>query len=244
MQSLSALEMIQIWEWGQHKHIVDRAVGLLTLALPDLAPEQVASLTVGQRNARLLRLRAEMLGPHLSGFAECPLCRTKLEFGVEVSSLLLPEPEQGEFDLDTQGYTLHCRLPTSHDLAAIVGQSEIEAARQLLITRCIVHATHNGTPLAADSIPDAVIPELASAVSQRDPQAEMQFALECPDCGHEWSTLFDIVSYFWTELGDRVRHLLYDVHTLALAYGWGESDILGMSATRRQLYLNWASERP
>jgi hypothetical protein len=37
-----------------------------------------------------------------------------------------------------------------------------------------------------------------------------------------------------------VRRLLREVHTLALAYGWREADILNMSARRRRFYLEMA----
>ena len=50
-------------------------------------------------------------------------------------------------------------------------------------------------------------------------------------------TVFDIVSFFWTELEVWVARVLSDVHTLAQAYGWSEHDILSLSLTRRQCYL-------
>lgn len=241
MQPLSAFEMVQIWEWGQHKHPVDRALGLLTLALPELPAAEVATLSVGQRNTRLLTLHEQTLGATLNGYAECTQCGEKLEFSVAVSALRLPEPEQHEFELAVQGFDLRCRLPTSQDLAALVSYSDAEAARLLLLQRCILQASHNGVPIATNALPEGLIPDLASAISAHDPQADMHFALECPACGQEWSALFDIVTFFWTELGDRVRRLLYDVHLLAQAYGWGEADILTMSATRRQIYLEWVN---
>jgi hypothetical protein len=49
--------------------------------------------------------------------------------------------------------------------------------------------------------------------------------------------VFDIISFFWTELDSLARRLLQDVHVLAKAYSWREADILSMSATRRQFYL-------
>jgi hypothetical protein len=35
----------------------------------------------------------------------------------------------------------------------------------------------------------------------------------------------------------RARRLLIEVHSLASAYGWSETDILSMSEPRRALYL-------
>jgi hypothetical protein len=61
--------------------------------------------------------------------------------------------------------------------------------------------------------------------------------LRCPDCGHDWQSVFDIASFFWTEISVQARRLLQDVATLARAYGWREADILEMSSARRAFYL-------
>ena len=52
-----------------------------------------------------------------------------------------------------------------------------------------------------------------------------------------WAVMFDVVSFFWSEICVQAKRLLREVHTLARAYGWREVDILGMSTARRQFYL-------
>jgi len=47
----------------------------------------------------------------------------------------------------------------------------------------------------------------------------------------------DIVAFFWEEISAKANRLLEEVHTLALAYGWNEMDILSMSVRRRQFYF-------
>jgi hypothetical protein len=49
--------------------------------------------------------------------------------------------------------------------------------------------------------------------------------------------LFDAGSFFWSELGAWARRLLHEIHSLARAYGWSESEILTLSPARRQAYL-------
>jgi hypothetical protein len=61
--------------------------------------------------------------------------------------------------------------------------------------------------------------------------------LHCPLCSHSWQALFDIASFFWTEISAHARRLLREVDALARAYGWSEAEILGLSASRRQAYL-------
>ena len=237
MRALSANDIVQIWEWGQDKHPVDRALALLALACPELAPEQLQSLTIGQRNSRLLALREKTLGPTLKGFAECAQCGTSLEFAVEVGAIRRPEVAAQAYSLQVDGLTLRFRPLNSLDLAAIVGLAEVGAARRCLIERCLLQATQDGQPLSAAELPESALAALVDALTEHDPQSETRFHLTCAACGHGWSTLFDIVSFFWTELDGRARRLLAEVHALARAYGWREADILAMSEARRHFYL-------
>ena len=237
MQSLTAYQVVQVWEWGHGQHAVDRALLLLAQAFPALPREQLANLTVGQRNRRLLLLRQMTFGDQLDGMGTCPACSEQLTFQIQVSELILPEPNQTTFSFSAENLHLQMRLPNSHDLAAIVGLDGQAAGRELLLKRCVLDARRGDQPLPR--LPDALIPLLTDAVTEHDPQAEMRFALQCPACGEAWSALFDIVTFLWSEIDGRARRLSRDVHLLAQAYGWREVDILAMSATRRQLYLEW-----
>ena len=79
-------------------------------------------------------------------------------------------------------------------------------------------------------------------MAEADPQADIQLALSCPACGHQWLSTFDIVSFFWSEINAWAYRILREVHILASAYGWREADILAMSPYRRQLYLEMVSK--
>jgi hypothetical protein len=241
MRALSAHDVVQLWEWGRDKHPVDRALVLLRLACPELMPEQLQRLTIGQRNSCLLSLREQTLGPALKGFAECPHCRAPLEFSVEVAAIRLPEPAAPECNLEVDGVALRFRPLDSLDLAAIVGLGDMGAARLRLIERCLLEATQEGQSLAAAELPESALVALVDALAECDPQAETRFQLTCTACGHRWSALFDVVSFFWTELGARAERLLVEVHTLARAYGWPEADILAMGEARRHFYLELVS---
>ena len=238
MRALSADDIVRVWEWGQDKHPVDRALMVLSLAQPELTAQELAGLSVGQRNTRLLTVRERTLGGRLDGFAQCPLCGESLEFDVEVDDIRQPEVVVQELVLEHDGYRLHCRLPNSSDLAAVVTAQSVEHARRQLIERCIQRAEKAGDATPVADLPETLLPALSEAVQAHDPQSDMRFALDCAACGHEWSVQFDIVAFLWTELGDRTRRLRLDVHTLARAYGWHEREILNMSAASRQFYLD------
>jgi len=237
VRALSAPDIVKIWEWGQDKHPIDRALRLLALACPELTHEQLRLLTVGQRNTRLLALREQTFGPNLCGFAECTRCGTPLEFSIAASAIRQPEPVEQTYSLKIDGLEIRFRLLNSEDLAAIVGLTDADVARLRLIERCLVETKQKGQTLALSNLPEPVLAALIDAVTERDPQAETRFQLTCAACDHGWSALFDIASFFWTELSARAQRHLFEVQALAHAYGWREADILAMSDARRGFYL-------
>lgn len=237
MRALSAGEVIQIWEQGRDRHPVDRALLLLAVGQPNLAPETLASLTMGQRNHRLLEMRQATIGDALDGLATCPQCRETLEFSTRVSDLLLPEPDQPAFTLQAEDYQIRYRPPDSRDLVAILGSPDHEAARDRLLQRCVQQVTQGDQEIPLAMLPAALLVTLGEDMLNQDQQAEMRFAFVCPACSHQWSALFDIVSFLWAELAARAQRLLLEVHQLARAYGWPEADILSMSSQRRHAYL-------
>jgi hypothetical protein len=173
----------------------------------------------------------------LNGFAECTQCATPLEFSIEAAAIRQPEPTEQIYSLETDGLHIRFRLLNSEDLAAIVGLTEVGVARQRLIERCVLAAAQDGQPPTPPALTESVLAALVDALAERDPQAETRFQLTCEACEHRWSALFDIVSFFWTELSARAQRYLLEVHALARAYGWREADILAMTDTRRGFYL-------
>jgi hypothetical protein len=240
MHPLSANEIVWVWDWGQQRHPVDQALLLLKLAQPELTPAQAAALTVGQRNALLLELRSKTLGPTLHGSARCTQCSAELEFSLNDATLRAPEPESKEYTVTVDDYVVRFRLPDSVDLAAVTGCQGVEAARLLLIERCVLDAQRSGREISTQALSDRVTAALAEAVAEHDPEIDIRVRLTCAMCGHTWSAVFDIVSFFWAEIDTLARRLLQDVHILARAYGWREADILALSTRRRQYYLELA----
>jgi hypothetical protein len=86
-------------------------------------------------------------------------------------------------------------------------------------------------------LPESVVSAMAEQMAQADAPADIQLALTCPVCGQHWQAIFDIVSFFWSEIDAWAYRTLRDVHCLAAAYGWREADILALSPWRRQFYL-------
>jgi hypothetical protein len=195
---------------------------------------------VGQRDRRLLALRQMTMGSRLNSVITCPDCSDRLEFALNVSDICVGELSDDTcIDKAVQIGEFECqfRLPNSRDLALLTAAQTVDDAYRSLIASCVLHVSQAGTSVSWDALPSEAIAQLAQHISDCDPQAEVMLDLDCPACGHRWQTVFDIVSFFWTELDSLARRLLQDVHVLAKAYGWREADILSMSATRRQFYL-------
>jgi hypothetical protein len=258
MRGLLAQELLYIWEVALRQHPVDRALTILATALPEVPRDELLALNVGQRDAHLLAIREQTFGSQLAGFAECPACQERLEFmlnvadirvmaqiegGTEEATKNMTEgainraPTEGVYQVTIEGYDLRFRLPDSIDLAQIAHCGDVDAARNLLVQRCVLQLSQDGVEVAARALPETVMTLLAGSMGQHDPQSDVQLNLSCPACGQSWPVMFDIVSFFWTEICAQAKRLLREVHTLARAYGWCEADILSMSSARRQFYL-------
>jgi hypothetical protein len=250
MQGLSGSKLLQVWEAGQRQKPLERAVTILDHVLPYHAHTQLAELPIGRRDELLFNARAATFGSYLRSLVECQNCGEQLEFGFEASDLgIMPETADVELEpvgtlqqFSEDGYTVEFRLLTGLDLETLRREAGPELARSELVHTCIRKVWREGEEITVDRLPDPIIDALAVRLAERDPHALIEFDLECPACGRRWQTTFDIVSFFWAEIEAAARHLLREVHTLARAYGWRETDILALSAARRQAYLEMVVE--
>jgi uncharacterized protein (UPF0212 family) len=246
MHGLSARELLYVWEVALQQHSVDRALTILAMALPEMLRDELLTLSVGGRDAHLLTVRERTFGSQLAGFAECPACQKQLEFAFNMADIRAVPQTEGAinrtftheaYEVTIEGYNLSFRLPNSLDLAQTARCGDVVAARNLLVQRCVLQAYRNSVEVEVAILPEQVVVGLAERMGESDPQAEVELNLSCPVCGQSWSVMFDIVSFFWSEICVQAKRLLREVHTLARAYGWREADILSMSTARRQFYL-------
>ncbi|PYK48694.1 MAG: hypothetical protein DME51_10765 [Verrucomicrobia bacterium] len=83
---LSPEKILDVWEAGRQQHELDRALTLLTAA-SGLSRDELADLTIGERDARLLRLRKLVLGAGAAGISECPECGERVEFAIDTATI-------------------------------------------------------------------------------------------------------------------------------------------------------------
>jgi hypothetical protein len=224
MQTWSAEELLAVWEAGRQQHALDRALTLLAAATPGATRSALADLTIGERDARLLELRALVLGARAQGFTECPACAERIEFPCDTADFT-HRKERAPARRRNAANGFH--QPNSRDLALVVAAEDEQQALHILLERCGLQSD-----LSEDDIEAA-----SRALLAADPQAEIILSLHCPGCGHRWELLFDIAEFFWREIAGQAQRLLREIDALARAYGWTEREILSLPPQRRQTYL-------
>jgi hypothetical protein len=238
MQAPTALALLDVWESTLGKDLARCGLALLAAACPGSDVDLLATLSIGERDRRLLSLRESVFGPRMTMLATCARCEETLEFELSAAELQTPPAtaENGAaLAVDHDAWHVELRAPDSRDLIAAADAPQ--HAEDVLFARSVRAATFAGTPADPLGIPSDVRALAAERLAAVDPQADLQFALTCAKCGSDWRAPLDIVSFLWAELDAWAGRMLRDVHVLASAYGWAEGDILALSAARRGHYL-------
>jgi hypothetical protein len=235
--------LLLAWEDGAGADPVRRALFLLRAGRPDIAEEEWANASIGERDRALLRLRELWFGRELQTVTRCPRCGERLESAFQTSDLdrgsrVDPVPSRvPTLGIEQQGYEIRFRLPTSADLSSFLAVDPAQRTPLLLLQRCVTGVRREGCPMAVDELPDKLVDAVAEQMERSDPAVLTQVELTCPACNDRWQSLFDIAAHLWGDLDDWAHHLLDEVHRLATAYGWTEAEILQMRASRRRQYL-------
>lgn len=261
--AMNAAALLAVWEEGVSLSPIQRALQLLATVWPEFSPDDWAHASIGVRDERLLAVREELFGSQLEATTACPKCgehietsftlenirvppasrasdaqhdHERLEGARELSQLGDPTLPPARVKVQACGYQVECRLPTSADLLEVTKGGD--GGRERLLERCVQVAKNGNGALYARELPEEVIKAITEEMVRADPQADVQVELACPTCRHSWLMVFDILSYLWNEIDDWAQRVLHEVHSLAIAYGWTEREILGMSARRRRSYLD------
>lgn len=237
IRTISARELLDVWERGLRQPPVQRALLLLAAATGEPV-ETLAQMSIGQRDGLLLDARVATFGSLITAVAYCPTCGEALELTFDADDIRaharMP-PER--LTLQLEDYEVVFRLPNSLDVNMAAATAEPE---KRLLERCLINLSKRGRKRQAHDLPETLYVEIAQRMAEADPQAEVELELDCPACGHTWLTVFDIVSYFWGELQAWAQRILREIHILARCYGWSENEILSIPPQRRQFYLQMA----
>lgn len=232
MPGLGPLPLLAAWERGTREAPVERALTLLAAARGG-TDEDSAAVDVGSREVFLAELLESTTGGLVWGRMECESCGEQLDVPVDVAAIArLPVPEPGALLSTTvDGAEVEFRLPTTADLRTLRGLAP-GAARDLLLVRCVGEG--------AGAVPEAVAEAIDAAMEHTSPAGAIEIVVGCPNCGTETATALDVSVLLWAEVEAQAVALIGDVHALATAYGWTETDVLALTPERRATYLNLA----
>lgn len=224
---------LDLWEAGAGATPAGRALLLLEAA----GHGGAATWSVGARDRALL---TQCCPERLAALAQCPGCGELLDVDVDVDARAFPElaATPASVTVERDGHRVHARAPSAGDLAALPADGPVGRLAAGLLRACVRAAEHDGRPVAADALPDEVLRAVEEALAAAEPGGELSLGMTCAACGVAWDEVLDPVRFAWARVEDGARALAADVHALACAYGWGESEILALSPPRRRLYLS------
>lgn len=241
MSPLSAEAVLAIWEEAKEADPVQGPLAILAIAMPELSREQLLDMSVGERDALLLRLRELLFGAAFAGFVCCPACGERLEFNVALGDV--PDTPQAdvpdsELTVEEGGLKAWFRQPSTRDLLAIRHCEDAPAAARALLDRCVIQLEQDGKHASTPELPTEIVSRIGERLAGLQPAADINLAMACDACGNVWDAQLDIASCFLEELRRLASDLLDQVHLLAVTYGWSEQAILAMHPRRRQAYLD------
>jgi hypothetical protein len=192
---------------------------------------RATSLTVGDRDALALGIRAASFDAPMQARLSCPACGEPLDLSLDPLSLLAAEPPpEAAFHHDEFRFT--CRAVTAADQQAVAHRPDPALA---LLERCVVAEDAAGR-IDIATLPDALREQAAAHLLALDPQAETRLACACPACGSAVEGTLDAGGFLLAEVLRRAPALAREVLVLARATGWTEDAILAMPRRRRLRY--------
>jgi hypothetical protein len=231
MRPLSAVELLAVWEENWRQPPLWQGLALLAAACPDESGATLMEMPVGRFNQRLLTLYGWCFGPSFTAVTTCAACSELVEVTLDAPSLCAQGVEQPAswLELDCNDGAVRFRLPTLGDLIAAGEAATVLEASRMIMERCLENP--------ADALASETLAAVTTAMENADPLALIELSGACPRCGQRWSAFLDAASFVWREVQTWAQRTLQEIHLLARAYGWREAEILELSPTRRQAYL-------
>lgn len=240
MQALTPRQVVSLWAELGSLSPIQRTLGLLAAANPDLSRQTLADMPLGMRERMAVELRMRTFGTAWEGTATCPKCHAIHEVQPPVDALLSLPIAEGCTELRLDGYVLTLRLPSSRDQLELMSQPTPERALKHLCACCVINARSAAGLVPVEELPGDVIEAIANRLEELDPAAETELVMTCVECDTTWSVLFEAGTFLWDEVVYCARSLVYQVHALARAYGWSQAEVLGLHPRLREEYLQLA----
>ena len=223
----------------------DLAIDPLEGALP-IAAARVLSACVGDigrvhvdvlawpvnlRLQGLLAVTIASFGPEWIWSTRCtaPGCEAAMDLSLALQDFLAADvAERVECKL-ADGRNLSVAVPTGRDQLDWLG--EVAPGEDDMLRRLLPQgAVEEGLDLADRAA-------IEQALVTADPLRTLEIETACPECGSDLTLPFDLEAACLARLAGLRPLLLDEVHMLASAYHWSESEIMAVPAARRAAYL-------
>ena len=229
--------LLTLWECALGQPASARTDALLQASFANIEPVR----TPGERNTRLLALHSRLFGNEIELLSHCPACHTVAQFSGNCDSLAAQMgPKLADAPthrLEAEGHVIEFRLPDCADIASASSVEDSEDFVQLLLDRCVLACTREGSDVPVRQLAEPVLDALSQQMETLDTGASVSFALDCPHCATHWQAPLDVGEMLWQKVRAAAERLLLDIHMLARSYGWAEREVLRLSPLRRAAYL-------
>ena len=198
-----------------------------------VGPGKATDLAICDCDRLCASIYLEYFGANIEGRFSCYECREPFDLSFSLPGLIAnleANRQSPAYGPDCYGvFTLpngcRFRLPTAGDQRRLAGLAPDDAVAGL-ITQCIVE----GEPVE-DSM------TLQTAMDQVGPLLDLDLEASCPRCGMQQTVRFDIQSYLFRSLAYERQFLNYEVHSIAMAYGWAHQEILSLTREDRRTFV-------
>lgn len=215
------------------------AIGLLNRLLVEspeakVGPGMAMTIATADRDQLLASVYKRTYGTRIESTIACQACQDPFDLNFLLDDLIahikgkvfdleIEQEESGHFLLPKG---CRFRLPTGEDELMIRGLPAQKAER-LLLERCLQEG---------DIQEDSEL--IQKAMRQLAPVFETSLQADCPECEHAQQIHFDLQSFLLESLKQEQERLPYEIHRLAMAYGWSHEEILGLPRSLRKKYLS------
>ncbi len=202
---------------------------LITRAGALVGQGEAGRLSYAARDRVLAAVYVKVYGEMIVSTVRCIACDKPFDLSFSLSDFVEANPSS-----DVRADTVHVtengwrfRLITGDDERAVIGMPA-QAARQAMLTRC----TQSDTP------PDErAMDEIEAAMEHIAPLLSADLSATCVECSREQQIGFDVQAFLLSRLIKDKMRLAGEVHTLAMAYHWGLSEILSLTRAERRQYI-------
>lgn len=163
-------------------------------------------------------------------------CRHMMDLEIDLRRFQAAPPARQIRCEPAPGHVADLRVPTGED--ELRWWAEKGTADEDALAASLVVAVDGAAPAPDWQLPDGWLEPLGDALQQQDPLTAPALVADCPECRREVEFELDLEDTLLRLLRTEQSGLLDQIHRLAMAYHWGEAEIVSLPPPRRQYYLD------